>query len=123
MIRAFNERGFDALDPRPSGGRPKKIGKQIREWICLIARTSPTECGLTGFSTRSLTKLREYLLAQGIVAELSRETLRRILHDGGISWQTITTWKASPSPDFLLKMRRTLTGIGTGKDFHVSGPG
>ncbi|MGH4008669.1 MAG: helix-turn-helix domain-containing protein [Pseudonocardiaceae bacterium] len=56
VIHAFNERGFDALDPKPSGGRRKKIGEQIREWICLIARTSPAECGLTGFSTWSLAK-------------------------------------------------------------------
>ncbi|MDT0349543.1 helix-turn-helix domain-containing protein [Pseudonocardia charpentierae] len=89
-------------------GRPRRIGEQIREWICLIARTSPAECGLTGFSTWSLTKLRDHLLAEGIVAELSRETLRRILHDGGISWQTTTTWKASPDPDFIPKMRRIL---------------
>src|SRR3954451_17816315 len=108
VIHAFNERGFDALDPKWSGGRPRRIGEQIREWICLIARTSPAECGLTGFSTWSLTKLRDHLLAEGIVAELSRETLRRILHDGGISWQTTTTWKASPDPDFIAKMHRIL---------------
>ena len=108
VIHAFNERGFDALDPKWSGGRPKKIGDQIRSWICLIARTSPAECGLTGFSTWSLTKLRDHLLAEGIVAELSRETLRRILRDGGISWQTTTTWKASTDPDFIPKMRRVL---------------
>lgn len=108
VIHAFNERGFDALDPKWSGGRRRKIGKQVRKWICLIARTSPAECGLTGFSTWSLTKLRDHLLAEGIVAELSRETLRRILHEGGISWQTTTTWKASPDPDFISKMRRIL---------------
>jgi transposase len=108
VIHAFNERGFDALDPKWSGGRRRKIGEQIREWICLIARTSPAECGLTGFSTWSLTKLREHLLAEGIVASMSRETLRRILHAGGVTWQTTTTWKASTDPDFIAKMRRIL---------------
>ena len=108
VIHAFNELGFDALDPKWSGGRRRKIGDRIREWICLIARTSPAECGLTGFSTWSLAKLRDHLLAEGIVAELSRETLRRILHDGGISWQTTTTWKASPDPDFIATMHRIL---------------
>ena len=43
-----------------------------------------------------------------MVAELSRETLRRILHAGGVSWQTTTTWKASTDPDFIPKMRRVL---------------
>jgi transposase len=108
VIHAFNERGFDALDPKPSGGRPKRIGEQLRAWICTIARTSPADWGLTGFSTWSLTKLRDLLLAEGIVAELSRETLRRILRAGGISWQTTTTWKASTDPDFIPKMRRVL---------------
>ncbi|HEX2300601.1 MAG TPA: IS630 family transposase [Pseudonocardiaceae bacterium] len=108
VIHGFNERGFDALDPKWSGGRPRKIGDRIREWICLIARTSPAECGITAFSTWSLTKLRDHLLAQGIAAELSRETLRRILHAGGVSWQTTTTWKASTDPDFIAKMRRIL---------------
>ena len=108
VIHAFNERGFDALDPKWSGGRRRKIGERIREWICLIARTSPAECGLNGFSTWSLSKLRDHLLAEGIVAELSRETLRRILHAGGVSWQTTTTWKASTDPDFVPKMRRIL---------------
>jgi transposase len=108
VIHAFNERGFDALDPKWSGGRRRKIGEQIREWICVIARTSPADWGITAFSTWSLAKLREHLLAQGIVAELSRETLRRILHAGGVSWQTTTTWKASTGPDFVPKMRRIL---------------
>ena len=108
VIHAFNERGFDALDPKWSGGPRKKIGEQLRSWICTIARTSPADWGLTGFSTWSLTKLRDHLLAEGIVAELSRETLRRILRAGGVSWQTTTTWKASTDPDFIPKMRRIL---------------
>src|SRR3954468_15032481 len=87
VIHAFSERGFDALNPKWSGGPRKKIGDRIREWICLIARTSPAECGLARFSTWSLTKLRDYLLAEGIVAAISRETLRRILRAGGVSWQ------------------------------------
>src|SRR5215207_609056 len=108
VIHAFNERGFDALNPKWSGGRPKKIGEQLRSWISTIARTSPAEFGITGFSTWSLTKLRDHLLAEGIVALMSRETLRRILRDGGVSWQTTTTWKASTDPDFIPKMRRIL---------------
>ena len=108
VIHAFNERGFDALDPKPSGGRRRKIGEQLRTWICRIAATSPANWGLTGFSTWSLTKLRDHLLREGIVAELSRETLRRILREGGVSWQTTTTWKTSTDPEFIPKMRRVL---------------
>jgi len=32
-------------------GRPKTIGDRIRERICLIARTSPLDWGITAFST------------------------------------------------------------------------
>ncbi|MFF3355624.1 transposase [Streptomyces sp. NPDC002917] len=41
VIHAFNERGFESLDPKWSGGRPRTISGQVRERICLIARTSP----------------------------------------------------------------------------------
>jgi transposase len=64
VIHAFNERGFEALNPKWSGGRRKKIGEQLRSWICTIARTSPADWGITGFSTWSLTKLRDHLLAR-----------------------------------------------------------
>ena len=47
VIHAFNERGFDALDPKPSGVRPEKIGEQLRTWICAIVRTSPSGWGIT----------------------------------------------------------------------------
>jgi hypothetical protein len=35
----------------PSGGRRCKIGEQVRTRICAIARTSPADWGLHGFST------------------------------------------------------------------------
>ncbi|GAA0467012.1 hypothetical protein Aca07nite_71650 [Actinoplanes capillaceus] len=41
VIHAFDERGFDALDPKWSGGAPNKIDEQTRAWICAIARCDP----------------------------------------------------------------------------------
>jgi transposase len=108
VIHAFNERGFDALDPKWKGGRPKTIGEQIREQICLIARTSPADWGITAYASWSLAKLREHLLQRGTVAAISKETLRRILRASGVSWQTTTTWKASTDPEFIAKMHRIL---------------
>ncbi|WP_461125010.1 IS630 family transposase [Saccharothrix stipae] len=108
VIHAFNERGFAALDPKWSGGRPRTIGEAVRERICLIARTSPASWGITAFSTWSLAKLRDHLLDRGTVATISRETLRRILHAGGVSWQSTSTWKTSTDPDFMVKMHRIL---------------
>ncbi|GAA0621852.1 hypothetical protein GCM10010174_45800 [Kutzneria viridogrisea] len=36
VIHAYNERGFDTLEPQWNRGRPKTIGEAIRERICLI---------------------------------------------------------------------------------------
>jgi transposase len=108
VIHAFNERGFDALDPKWSGGRPPMIDQTTREHVCLIARTSPAEWGITEFSTWSLSKLAAHLADRGVVAAISREHLRRILKAGGVSWQTTTTWKSSTDPDFITKMTRIL---------------
>ncbi|ROO83048.1 transposase [Actinocorallia herbida] len=109
VVHAFNERGFDALDPKWSGGRPRRIGEWVRERICLIARTTPAEWGITAFSTWSLAKLAAHLENIGLVTSLSVEHLRRILKTGGVSWQTTTTWKSSNDPDFITKMHAVLT--------------
>ncbi|MFC9699287.1 transposase [Streptomyces sp. NPDC056943] len=108
VIHAFNDRGFDALDPKWSGGRPRTISDQVREHICLIARTSPTDWKITAFSTWSLSKLADHLIKQKVTAAISRETLRRILRVGKVSWKTTTTWKTSTDPEFIAKMHRIL---------------
>ncbi|MFF7438064.1 IS630 family transposase [Streptomyces sp. NPDC008122] len=108
VIHAFAERGFDALAPKWSGGRPKTISDEVREHICLIARTSPADWKITAFSTWSLSKLADHLIKQKVTAAISRETLRRILREGKVSWKTTTTWKASTDPEFIAKMHRVL---------------
>ncbi len=55
-----------------------------------------------------MAKLAEHLIATKIVSTISRETLRRILRDGKVTWQSTTTWKASTDPDFLSKMHTIL---------------
>jgi transposase len=107
VIHAFNERGFDALDPKWSGGRPRLIDPQTAQRICAIAKADPRIFDLP-FATWSLGKLREYLIGAGEIVSASVETIRRILHAGGVSWQATKTWKASNDPDFARKMRRVL---------------
>jgi hypothetical protein len=60
------------------------------------------------FSAWSLSKLADYAAASGVVASVSRETIRQILRAGGVSWQATKTWKASADPDFIPRMRRVL---------------
>ena len=107
VIHAFNDIGFTALDPKWSGGRPKAISEPARRQIRLIARCRPRDLGLP-FSAWSLAKLAEYLAGAGVVASISRESVRQILRSGGVRWQATKTWKASTDPDFLPKMHRVL---------------
>ncbi|MGY1976997.1 helix-turn-helix domain-containing protein, partial [Nocardia gipuzkoensis] len=106
VIHDFNEKGFDALDPKWSGGRPAKTDQPTRDRICRIARCCPRDLGWP-FATWSLSKLAEVLRING-VADISRETVRQILKAGGVSWQATKTWKASNDPDFATKMARVL---------------
>jgi transposase len=46
VIHAFNERGFDALDPKWSGGRPRAIDSGSAGRICAIAKADPRLFGL-----------------------------------------------------------------------------
>jgi transposase len=103
VIHAFNTQGFAALDPKWSGGRPRRFGPQTRETIARSAKTAPAQLGLP-FTTWSLTKLVEHLaVAHRIV--VSTETVRTVLRAAGISWQATKTWKGSRDPSS--RSRRT----------------
>jgi transposase len=106
VIHAFNDKGFAALDPKWSGGRPRKFGPHVRELICRVARTPPRQAGRP-FTTWSLTKLVEHL-AQAHRVVASVETVRQILRTAGVRWQATKTWKASRDPQFAEKMARIL---------------
>lgn len=106
VIHDFNEKGFAALDPKWSGGRPPKTDPATRERIGQIARCCPRDLGWP-FSVWSLSKLCDVLRINGI-AEISHETLRQILTKQGISWQASKTWKAGKDPEFAAKMARIL---------------
>jgi transposase len=56
VIHAFNEQGFAALDPKWSGGRPRRIGPAAAELVARVAMTLPQQLGLP-FTTWSLSKL------------------------------------------------------------------
>jgi transposase len=106
VIHAFNDTGFAALDPKWSGGRPRKFGPVARDIICQTARSTPSALGQP-FTTWSLTKLADYL-AEHRRLPVSTETIRRVLRAAGITWQATKTWKASRDPDFAAKMARIL---------------
>ncbi|HVM00118.1 MAG TPA: IS630 family transposase [Egibacteraceae bacterium] len=107
VIHAFNDKGFAALDPKWSGGRPPKIDDATRRAIRRVALSRPPDLGLP-FTTWSLAKLRDHLIDTGVVEAISVEGLRRVLAGFGITFQATKTWKASPDPDYEAKKNRVL---------------
>ncbi|WP_228044718.1 helix-turn-helix domain-containing protein [Rhodococcus pyridinivorans] len=102
VIHNFNTDGFDSLYPKYAGGRPKKCTLSERREIKKIAKSVPTEHDLP-FSTWSLTTLAEFLVAEGVVDDISHEGLRVLLREEGVSFQKVKTWKRSKDPEYAAK--------------------
>jgi len=107
VIHNFNADSFDSLYPRYAGGRPPTFTLPQRREIKRIALSRPTDHDLP-FSTWSLSKLAEFLVAEGVVDDISHEGLRVLLREEGVSFQAIKTWKVSNDPDFEAKKNRIL---------------
>ena len=107
VIHNFNRDGFDALYPRYRGGRPRQFTLPERRQIKQIALAVPTDLGAP-FATWSLAKLADYLVAEGVVTDISHEGLRTLLHEEGVRFQALRTWKRSNDPHFESKKNRIL---------------
>jgi transposase len=107
VIHNFNHDGFDSLYPRYRGGRPRTFTLPERQQIKKIALAIPSDLGQP-FSTWSLAKLADYLVAEGVVDDISHEGLRQLLHEEGVSFQALRPWKRSNDPAFEAKKNRIL---------------
>jgi transposase len=105
VIHNFNADGFDSLYPKYAGGRPRVFSLLERREIKKIAKSKPVEHGLP-FSTWSLSKLADFLVAEGVVDDISHEGLRVLLRDEGVSFQRMKTWKTSKDPEYEAKKAR-----------------
>ena len=107
VIHNFDADGFESLYPRYRGGRPPTFDAEQRAEIKRIALSRPTDHDLP-FSTWSLPKLAEFLVAEGVVDDISHEGLRQLLRKEGVSFQRLKTWKTSNDPDYEAKKNRVL---------------
>ncbi|MEU8149775.1 IS630 family transposase [Nonomuraea sp. NPDC048901] len=105
VIHNFNADGFDSLYPKYKGGRPPTFTLPQRVEIKKIAKSTPAEHGLP-FSRWSLTKLADFLVAEGVVDDISHEGLRELLLAENVSFQAMKTWKSSRDPDYAVKKAR-----------------
>jgi hypothetical protein len=76
-----------------------------RGWWRQAALSRPTDHDLP-FSTWSLAKLADFLVAEGVVEDISHEGLCLLLREEGVSFQAIKTWKSSTDPDYEAKKNR-----------------
>jgi len=83
---------------------PVTFMADVVEQICEVALSPSKE--LIGMSVWSLSKLRDYLVAEKIVKGISLEWLRQILRRRRIRWRHTKTWKESTDPEFWPKYRR-----------------
>ena len=107
VIHNFNRDGFEALYPRYRGGRPRTFTLPERQTIKRIALSLPTDLGQP-FATWSLAKLADYLVAEGVVTDISHEGLRQLLREEDVSFQALRSWKRSNDPAFEAKKNRIL---------------
>src|SRR5712691_5025246 len=105
VIHNFNSDGFESLYPRYSGGRPPTFTLPQRREIKKLALSRPQDHDLA-FSTWSLSKLAEFLVAEGVVDDISHEGLRALLREEACRFQRLKTWKASKDPDYAVKKAR-----------------
>ncbi|WP_416902712.1 hypothetical protein [Micromonospora echinospora] len=98
-------RFLNEVDEKRSPRTRATLNQLLDKWLD-VADIEPTT--REPFSCWPLTKLRDYLIEAGYVTTVSVETVRRVLHERGVSWQATKTWKASTDPDFTAKMRRIL---------------
>jgi len=101
-VRRFEAEGLSCVGGRPRPGRPRDYGAKVQTRIIKAATSRPTDLGL-GFTTWSLAKLEEHLRTHQGLERLSRETIRRVLRQHGLSFLTGQTWCESSDPDFEAK--------------------
>jgi transposase len=107
IIHRFNIGGIRAMEWYPYWqlhAAPRKFFADVVEQIAEVAISSPK--ALIGMTQWSLSKLREYLVSQKILAHISLDWLRTLLLRFGIRWRHTKTWKESKDPEFWPKYRR-----------------
>src|SRR5882724_6489860 len=105
IIHRFNDYGIDGISWYPwfQVRSARVFTVDICEQIAEIALSSPI--ALIGMSQWSLPKLRQYLIEQKIVANVSIRWLGEILRRYKVRLRRTKTWKESTDPLFAQKYR------------------
>ena len=85
-IHRFNRYGLYGLYPRRSPGRPRLFSREQRDAIVGLATTEPRVLGLD-FDAWSLQRLRSQLIENGVMSDVSAETIRQELLRSGLVFE------------------------------------
>ena len=97
VVHLFNAKGLAALDPRWAGGRPRRISDEDIALIVTAATARPEKLGLP-FTCWSLRKLAAYVASRpGRPGRVSRERLRQILHERGLTFSAPGPGRSPPT--------------------------
>lgn len=105
IIHRFNDGGIDGISYYPwfQGRSARVFTIDICEEIAAVALSS--SIALIGMTQWSLTKLRQYLIEQKVIANISIRWLGEILHRYKVRLRRTKTWKESTDPLFAQKYR------------------
>jgi transposase len=105
IIHRFNADGVNGISYFPwfQGRSARVFTADICEEIAAVALSSPI--ALIGMTQWSLAKLRQYLIEQKVVANISIRWLGEILHRYKVRLRRTKTWKESTDPLFVQKFR------------------
>lgn len=104
IIKEFNQRGLEALAPKPHPGRPEEFDEDLRALIAETALCPPKLLGQP-FTRWSLAKLGDYLVQEKIVKSISVETLRTVLRAKKVKLRRTKTWKECNDPRLNAKKK------------------
>ena len=101
-IKAFNEKGLNALQRGKAKGAKPKFTREQRAEMLMIASTEPQKFNLH-FTTWSLPKLKRYFIEKQVVDSISIESIRQLLKSEGIKLLKSKRRQYSNDPDFSKK--------------------
>ena len=91
LVKRFNAEGLSAIRPRHGGGQHKYSEAQYTRILTEAQRKPSAEAD--GTNQWSLSMLQKALRqASDGLPEVSTETISRVLHEAGYSWQADRTW-------------------------------
>ena len=83
-------------------------GRRGRSWRGVGRRLAESGRHRELRQTAGRKRLADYLVAEGVVTDISHEGLRALLHEEGVRFHALRTWKRSNDPDFETKKNRIL---------------